>query len=584
VNLVFKDIGALPGIKTLLKCVDNLRVFIRNHHATKAVYDRLAKTSLLKPGRTRFAFQIIGLRNVLKNQQALVDTLSADEVDDFIYSNGSTKDKDEIRLRVKFAQLKDIFLDPEGKVWKRMRILCALLAPIEQLLRFVELDLPVMSKLHDAWTRLIAYLEDARSAHLTRSPSSKDALIMTDIIRITKNRFAYGYSPLHLVTHLLDPEFVSQEYNQDQFDIFVKYLQERVLFNTPRELVNSECGILVREFSVYRNQEASFASELAQKESRTLSAARWWDSYGRSTPNLRLVAMRVCSCIAGASSSERAHKTMGFVHSKVRNRTLPDRVQKQVYLMHNLKNCTAFVESTMMRPPALTYTREFSDESQEIHVDDTLSAGEVAWMGYSDTSEEDTSDSCSCSSQEDASGVATLEHEDEEGPPDVPFLSQLRANTELGWQTEGRTEAGMSRSGRLRFKSIHARGEVQYYDEYAMSSTSATPVFPIGSGSGSGSGSSTIAGVPAGPVSEARASSVPMGGPDNAATAKKTSGVAASSSSSSRSTASSKRQGPASTKNAKKKKRYGCLNAVFVALHQLLLLLCLLCHAMLAYM
>jgi hypothetical protein len=265
VNLMFKDIGALPGIKALLQCVDNLRVFIRNHHATKAVYDGLAKTSLLKPGRTRFAYQIIGIRNMLKNHQALVDTLSADEVEDFILSNGSTKDADEIRLREKLAQLKSIFLDPEGKVWKRMRILCALLAPIEQLLRFVELDLPVMSKLHDAWTRLIAYLEDARSAHLTRSPSSRDANTMAEIIRITRKRFVYGYSPLHLVSYLLDPEFRMQEYNNDQFTTFVKYLRERVLFNTPRELVTPQCGILVAEFLVYRNQEASFTSTLSQE-------------------------------------------------------------------------------------------------------------------------------------------------------------------------------------------------------------------------------------------------------------------------------------------------------------------------------
>ena len=68
---------------------------------------------------------------------------------------------------------------------------------------------------------------------------------------------------------------------------------------------------------------------------RTKTSIQYWLVDGLPFPTLREVAINVFSMVTSSAASERGFSTMGFVHSKLRNRLAADKVQKLVFIKNN---------------------------------------------------------------------------------------------------------------------------------------------------------------------------------------------------------------------------------------------------------
>ncbi|CAD6256520.1 unnamed protein product [Miscanthus lutarioriparius] len=69
----------------------------------------------------------------------------------------------------------------------------------------------------------------------------------------------------------------------------------------------------------------------------TMPAADWWVLFGGDTPELQKFAIRIVSQCVSSSGCERNWSTFALVHTKLRNRLGYEKLQKLVYVRHNLK-------------------------------------------------------------------------------------------------------------------------------------------------------------------------------------------------------------------------------------------------------
>ena len=65
--------------------------------------------------------------------------------------------------------------------------------------------------------------------------------------------------------------------------------------------------------------------------------ADWWSNHGSSTPNLRVLAMRILSLTCSSSACERNFSVFQQIHTKRRNRLLHDKMRDLVFIKFNSK-------------------------------------------------------------------------------------------------------------------------------------------------------------------------------------------------------------------------------------------------------
>jgi len=487
-NLLLKDIGSLPGLQVLFSKLQKLRVFIRNHQIVKALYDKFttddaesdAFSKLSQIAGTRFASEIMGLRNVLKNRDPIRRMLRSEELEQWMEDgNKTTKDADGVSNSTLVADLKKDFLDAEEVIWSRMTAVNSLLHPIEDLLRFAEQDNPTLSKIHMAWCLLLEHLEGLKDK---ATVTDSDRIILQDIIDKVYARFTYGYSTLAAVAYMLDPEFLGCQVGEEEMACFQRYLEKYFHNVTDPTTKYKKIASVLDDLVVFRNSGSSFAS-LAAKEAIGITVGSiWWENYALGLPggnenDLRKIAMRVLSCVSGASASERSHKAVNFVHSKTRNRLLPSKMEMALYLKQNLQNVYANIGGTLRANGCFAITDEDDDDDDlEPWQIDTLK--DLAWISHLDA-EDDTAAL--------KTGVGALEQARKK-------TTASRANTQLGWVTPTAKAIGLSRSGRALLPSTRVRSEHQVFGDVPGRSRSEVPGFPAISSSSSGpltSGSSS---------------------------------------------------------------------------------------------
>ena len=83
---------------------------------------------------------------------------------------------------------------------------------------------------------------------------------------------------------------------------------------------------------------------------------QFWTVDGKQWPLLRKIALNIFSMACSSASSERNFSTMGFIHTKLRNRLGKNKVEKLVYIKTNVPQ---FVDGKM----DYSASEESSDES-----------------------------------------------------------------------------------------------------------------------------------------------------------------------------------------------------------------------------
>lgn len=105
-----------------------------------------------------------------------------------------------------------------------------------------------------------------------------------------------------------------------------------------------EQSAALSELNQYRSKIGLFGKQSVRAYAKNAAAHEWWQACGAAVPHLQQVAMRVLAQPASACSCERNWSTFGFIHRPIRNRLLPERASKLVYVFSNLrilKKCTS---------------------------------------------------------------------------------------------------------------------------------------------------------------------------------------------------------------------------------------------------
>ncbi|KAF4142636.1 hAT family C-terminal dimerization region [Phytophthora infestans] len=127
---------------------------------------------------------------------------------------------------------------------------------------------------------------------------------------LINKRFDFVYGDAHGVAHILDPRFCGAQMDPDTR-------------SNVKNLSRSGTGKTQRTWTLLKNGK--------------LAVYDFWCSLNQF-PILQDIAKRVFRCTAGSSVAERNFSAHGFVHSKLRNRLAPERVEKLVHIYFNARN------------------------------------------------------------------------------------------------------------------------------------------------------------------------------------------------------------------------------------------------------
>ena len=192
-------------------------------------------------------------------------------------------------------------------------------------------------------------------------------------------------------------------------------------------VLGPELGALaVEQYDVYLEKQGSFGSKMAQMSVDTMKPHAWWSSYGQTTPQLRMLAMRVLSQPASASSSEQSWSQYDYVHSKTRNRLKVSVASKLVYVHCNLKLLSKLKNYNRYQD-LLNLSSEKATEAQSKLANELL---HESWDGYCSEEEFD--------SEASTSSIATI----------GPSTEELNTNSFVANGHEPSRHTGNMRGGR----------------------------------------------------------------------------------------------------------------------------------------
>ncbi|MQL97163.1 hypothetical protein Taro_029848 [Colocasia esculenta] len=96
-------------------------------------------------------------------------------------------------------------------------------------------------------------------------------------------------------------------------------------------------------------------------------AGEWWLSYGRTSPTLREIAIRVLSKTSSSSGCERNWSTFALIHTKVRNILSHRRLDNLVHVHYNMRLRLKHVQMDAKKgdgdydPTYMSYLRDDED-------------------------------------------------------------------------------------------------------------------------------------------------------------------------------------------------------------------------------
>ena len=91
---------------------------------------------------------------------------------------------------------------------------------------------------------------------------------------------------------------------------------------------------IIAEIAAYRTSSALFGNKLLWAN-KSISPVTWWKAFCSDT-ELSNVAITILNFPPTSASVERSFSRQSYIHSKTRNRLTNDKVEKLVFVSHNL--------------------------------------------------------------------------------------------------------------------------------------------------------------------------------------------------------------------------------------------------------
>ncbi|KAK3270438.1 hypothetical protein CYMTET_10132 [Cymbomonas tetramitiformis] len=344
----------IPFFKEVVEDTNALRKFIRGHSHVLSEFKEVSGHVLVNPGATRMCTVKIGLESMKKSLDAVNATLTARSVMQYVQKN---KNQRATPTSKSLQELHNEARAIAGSIHYSgaIDLVLSFMNPVCALLRLGDSDKPVASKIQYSKFQV---QEKLKAVAITPGEEPWDAdshsfhEIQQEVIAIHRHRWDYGYSDIQGCGYLLDPEYVDM--NQEQDDEIMQSFRQIVdktfqpLLPRPcvsveiAEQYSAELSVCIdkraaaeAQLMTYKNKRGAFARASVWVNAQVLAAADWWSTYGSPVPELQTVACRATAQISSIGSSERAHKVMGNIETKKRNRLGWDKVESLIYIQHN---------------------------------------------------------------------------------------------------------------------------------------------------------------------------------------------------------------------------------------------------------
>jgi hypothetical protein len=113
----------------------------------------------------------------------------------------------------------------------------------------------------------------------------------------------------------------------------------------------------IAEAPYYKNRDGVFARDALFKAASTMPGTRWSQMYCATVPAFQKVQAVSLSLFGSQSESERSHKDLNEIKTKLRNRLLPATTNKLVYVYAN-KELQHATESSSYSEPFLQWNSD----------------------------------------------------------------------------------------------------------------------------------------------------------------------------------------------------------------------------------
>jgi hypothetical protein len=179
-------------------------------------------------------------------------------------------------------------------------------------------------------------------------------------------RFQFMYGLAHGLSYLLDPVLLGDRLpNEERRSLEDKLICTPSDNGHPVDEERKEALFLqYTDFKILMGLEKvknSFRFQLLAKRSK--SPLQWWLTDGKEFPDLQKIAIKLFSMATSSASSERNFSTMGFIHSKLRNRLAPQTVEKLVFIKANM---VAFYDTPVPDPDDIECSSSDSEDGSDI--------------------------------------------------------------------------------------------------------------------------------------------------------------------------------------------------------------------------
>ncbi|KAF4132670.1 hAT family C-terminal dimerization region [Phytophthora infestans] len=315
-HLLVKDIvKKVKWMDTLQSgCKEMVTFFKKNHKAWAELSAQLEEKDLqvlAKPGDTRWGSLLKCFETVLAAEAILFSRVSARG-----FLKAKTKKQKKTRRGVHTLVTSAEFVP-------RLKKAIAILKPISKALKLFEKNVTPVSEVYQVFVDLP---NELKATGLTAAEyKSVDALV--------SSRFEFIYGDAHGIAYLLDPRYAGIDMDSSLRsaveDFVVQWHDEEKADAVIVEL--SAYHRHVRDLKVTQPRQWGLLCE------RKIPLFDFWCGLN-NLPLLQDIALRLFRCAASSAASERNFSAHAFIHSKLRNRLAPDRVEKLVHIFFNAKN------------------------------------------------------------------------------------------------------------------------------------------------------------------------------------------------------------------------------------------------------
>eukprot|EP00253_Pinus_taeda_P020515 PITA_20515 len=213
--------------------------------------------------------------------------------------------------QVAFKRVKETVLDDAW--WARVDLIIQIMDPIISLIRFANIDKPILGEVYEGWDSMIESMRriilQSECLEYETSPKTFCGTIQDILFNIWDK----NCTPLHCLAHSLNPKYYNHEWmNGGPSCRFPPHMDE------------------------FSTDTGQFAGYDVVRDKGAKKPYSWWENHGATSPPLQQLAMRLLPQVTSSSCCERNWSTYGNLYSVKKSRLEQSRAETMVYVHTNL--------------------------------------------------------------------------------------------------------------------------------------------------------------------------------------------------------------------------------------------------------